>query len=104
VLAGGNAYIANVKRAASYAPVTYESIRSIHVAQDKQLLVLATETDVFAYGVGEKWRGRVCLDELRIDRVLADDIEATCWDPRYPERHHFRISLESGASIDYEMP
>lgn len=98
VVASGLGYRVPVAHPQNYEVLNAVPITYSHFLPSKNMLVVATFTDVLAYGtLGPLWSsGRIALDHLLISSIDDVYLTGTGWDPALGGNFTFRLSLDNG--------
>lgn len=101
VVSDGDGFIVNENVPGKFRNVKTVPVRHVLVITRKDMVVLADDTSLVAYGRGGvRWATeRIGWSELRIERVTDRDIHCTTFDIRSDEDKHFTVDLETGKCL-----
>lgn len=102
VISRGAAYIVSASDPEHWEMVDLPSISAPLAALDHRLLIFPFFDRLSAYGLhGLVWRSpRVCWDDLKIEKITADTIEGTGYDPTSKSGEMvFAVDIRTGRSL-----
>jgi len=102
VIAHGNAYLVHAGSPDDWEQIPFHPVRDVRPLVERKLVLFSDFVGIAGYGEnGLVWRSpRLCWDDLKIDKITAQTIEGTGYDPtNATEPMRFVIDINSGQSL-----
>ena len=94
----GIGYLVSVKEPREYEMIEVEPILEVLPIKEKEMVVFANYTELFAYGkAGLAWKSsRIAWDGLKITKAHSEFVEGEFWNPQFEAIKSFRVRLADG--------
>lgn len=98
VIAGGQAYILNVKNPRNYETPAIVPVIDVRFSENYRIIILANHTELMAIGAsGFVWRTeRLSWDSLKLSTITDETLSGVFWDIQSESEQSFSVNLADG--------